>query len=112
MIVRRAIVHQMLAQALTSLANQTLQDFEVIIMNDGSQDVTNVLERLTPYLEYPATVASGFSGRAAALNAGIAARVGITWRIWMTMTSSPRLTWRCWRCALQRTGWRRVRERK
>ena len=66
----------MLRQALTSLANQTYRDFEVIVVNDGGSDVANVIsdfEHCFPValLNNPAP-----TGRAAALNRGIDEAVG------------------------------------
>jgi GT2 family glycosyltransferase len=75
-IVRTRNRPRMLVQALTSLANQTLQEFEVIVVNDGGQDVTDVLDRLATYLDIRQLRHPVSRGRAAALNAGIAAARG------------------------------------
>jgi GT2 family glycosyltransferase len=75
-IVRTRDRPRMLAQALRSLANQTLQDFEVIVVNDGGRDVSVVLEAVSPFLDVRQLIHPVSRGRAAALNAGIAAARG------------------------------------
>jgi hypothetical protein len=66
----------LLQQALTSLANQTFQDFEVIVVNDGEKEVAGVLERLSPYLNLRRAEHTVGRGRTAALNSGLAAAKG------------------------------------
>jgi len=60
----------LLEQALVSLANQTYSDFEVLVVNDGTLDVQDVLERLDPYVHLRLADHTAGSGRMAALNSG------------------------------------------
>jgi glycosyltransferase involved in cell wall biosynthesis len=69
---RPALLHQ----ALISLANQTFQDFEVVVVNDGEQEIDDVLERLSPYLNLRRAEHTVGRGRTAALNSGLAAAQG------------------------------------
>jgi glycosyltransferase involved in cell wall biosynthesis len=65
----------LLEQALTSLANQTRADFEVIVVNDGETPVGELLCRLESHLHLR-EVAGPRRGMAAANNAGLAAAMG------------------------------------
>lgn len=64
-----------LREALGSLAAQTFQDFEVIIVNDGGQDVSGMVAEY-PSLHSTVVPLSQNQGRGAATNAGIAAARG------------------------------------
>ncbi len=61
----------LLNNALNSLANQTCQHFEVIIVNDGGPDIPDILEDYKQFLNIQ-YIHNGISkGRTAALNIGI-----------------------------------------
>ncbi len=75
MIVRTHDRPALLEQALTSLANQTRADFEVIVVNDGETPVGELLCRLESHLHLR-EVAGPRCGMAAANNAGLAAAMG------------------------------------
>jgi glycosyltransferase involved in cell wall biosynthesis len=66
----------LLKQALISLVNQTFQDFEVVVVNDGEKEIDGVLEQLSPYLYLRRAEHTVGRGRTAALNAGLAAAQG------------------------------------
>lgn len=66
----------LLKQALASLANQTLMDFEVLVVNDGGVDVAPVLEAFFPYITVKYIETAPPRGRSAALNAGSARASG------------------------------------
>lgn len=66
----------LLAQALTSLANQTFADFEVVVVNDGEADIGAVLEHFEPFLVLRQASHRQCSGRSAALNSALAAARG------------------------------------
>ncbi len=61
----------LLQRALTSLANQTFRHFEIILVNDGGEDVDNVIQ--TYGVEFPVTYVRNPSslGRTAAANEAI-----------------------------------------
>jgi len=67
---------QLLRQALLSLANQFYMDFEVVVVNDGGEDVALLLNEFEPYLRFAYVFHSTPHGRAAALNAGVNAAKG------------------------------------
>ena len=61
----------LLSRALASLGNQTIKNFEVVVVNDGGEDVKNILDRyqqdfLIDYVHNQKSL-----GRTAALNVGI-----------------------------------------
>lgn len=62
---------ELLKRALTSMANQTFKDFEVVLVNDGGDDLTSLLSSFEPQfpIRYVHHVVS--KGRTAAVNAGI-----------------------------------------
>jgi GT2 family glycosyltransferase len=66
----------LLKQALTSLANQFFEDFEVVVVNDGGADISPVLCEMEPYLRLTHIFHKTPRGRPAALNAGVAAATG------------------------------------
>jgi GT2 family glycosyltransferase len=79
-IVRTQRRPRLLAEALASLANQTFKDFEVVVVNDGGDDVSALLDRLAPYLNIRYLRHTKAKGRTPALNAGIDAARGA----WLT----------------------------
>lgn len=66
---------EMLAEALASLAGQTFGDFEVLVVNDGGRDVTEVLERFSG-LRVRQLRHEANRGLSAARNTGLAAATG------------------------------------
>lgn len=63
---------RLLQNALNSLTNQTCQNFEVIIVNDGGPDIPDILEEYKPYLNIQYIHNKVSKGRTTALNAGVA----------------------------------------
>jgi len=61
-----------LRRALTSLANQTFRDFEVVLVNDGGVDIYPILNEFESYLMFNYVANPTPTGRAAALNTGLA----------------------------------------
>ncbi len=66
----------MLRRALTSLANQTLRSFEVVVVNDGGLDVSAILEEFSRHLSIRYILHDNPRGRTAALNSGLRAAGG------------------------------------
>jgi GT2 family glycosyltransferase len=62
---------QLLRRALASLANQTRRDFEVVLVNDGGEDVSNLVHSFTPYFPITYVYHERSKGRTAAVNAGL-----------------------------------------
>ncbi len=65
-----------LAVALDSLARQTFRSFEVVVVNDGGDDIGDVLERYEGGLELRYVRNSSAHGRSQAVNDGVHAAVG------------------------------------
>ena len=65
-----------LQRALTSLANQTLRNFEIVLINDGGLDPTPILASYQHCLKVNLINHRTPVGRAAALNAGLQAARG------------------------------------
>jgi GT2 family glycosyltransferase len=61
----------LLQRALTSLANQTFKDFEIVLVNDGGGDVSSLLEAFESQVSIQYVNHSVSKGRTAAVNAGI-----------------------------------------
>ncbi len=68
-IVRTKNRPKLLERALTSIKNQTFKRFEVVLINDGGEDISEVIDRL----RLPVTLVSNASsvGRTAAVNQGL-----------------------------------------
>lgn len=60
----------LLRRALASLANQTFRDFEVVIINDGGEDVSNVVREFQPQFHIKYIYNEVSQGRTAAINIG------------------------------------------
>lgn len=63
---------RLLQNALNSLSNQTCPHFEVIVVNDGGPDITDILDGYNAYLDIQYIRNSFSMGRTAALNVGVA----------------------------------------
>jgi|GEM_PF-2134079 len=61
---------KLLGKALTSLANQTCRDFEVVLVNDGGEDVSDFVSYFKPYFQITYIRHGSSKGRTAAINAG------------------------------------------
>ncbi|NLA39741.1 MAG: glycosyltransferase [Methanomicrobiales archaeon] len=61
----------LLMQSLTSLANQSFKQFEVILVNDGGEDVQNIVDVFSPYFPIRYVFHQESKGRTPALNAGV-----------------------------------------
>ncbi len=61
----------LLKRALTSIANQTFNRFEIVLINDGGADISNIIDQLG--LQIPITIIYNKSslGRTAAINQGL-----------------------------------------
>lgn len=70
-IVRTCNRRRSLREALQSLQAQTCQDFEVILVNDGGEDVTDVVTELSPPLRIAYHAWRPSRGRSQALNAAL-----------------------------------------
>ena len=62
---------QLLAPTLASLARQTLQDFEVIVVDDGSSDPAPIKRLVDSYAPWARLKRVGNSGEAGAVNRGL-----------------------------------------
>ncbi|NWF64502.1 MAG: glycosyltransferase family 2 protein [Chloroflexi bacterium] len=60
----------LLSRALSSLANQTLKDFEVILVNDGGADISDILRSFADRLAIQYVRHESSLGRTAAVNSG------------------------------------------
>lgn len=65
-----------IVDALNSVLEQTIDDYEVIVVNDGSPDTPQLEKELTPYLDEIIYIARSNGGPAAARNSGILAAKG------------------------------------
>lgn len=70
-IIRTKNRSQLLCRALNSLTNQTCKNFEVIVVNDGGEDVSELLESYSDYLKVVYIGNEISSGRTSAMNAGL-----------------------------------------
>lgn len=61
----------LLKRALTSMANQTFKDFEIVLVNDGGEDVTNLLNSFGSQIQIKYVHYDVSKGRTAAVNVGI-----------------------------------------
>jgi GT2 family glycosyltransferase len=62
---------QLLRRALTSLTNQTSKNFEVIVVNDGGVDVSNIIEFYKSFYSLNYIHYKESKGRTAAINTGL-----------------------------------------
>ena len=62
---------KLLRKALTSLANQTYRDFEVVLVNDGGEDVSDLVFYFKSYFQITYIRHDSSKGRTAAINAGL-----------------------------------------
>src|SRR5256714_7350260 len=69
-------VAEYIGETLESVFNQTFTDYEVIVINDGSEDESELSKVLAPYLERIVYLRQENRGLAAARNAGIRAARG------------------------------------
>jgi glycosyltransferase involved in cell wall biosynthesis len=67
---------QYIAQAVQSVLEQSFQEIEVIVVNDGSPDTDALEEALRPYQEYIRYIKQQTGGPAAARNRGILQSAG------------------------------------
>ena len=70
-IVRTCNRRRSLEECLQSLQAQTWQDFEVILVNDGGEDVADLVEEMSPPLQVTYRAWRPSRGRPQALNAGL-----------------------------------------
>jgi glycosyltransferase involved in cell wall biosynthesis len=78
-------------ETIESVLNQTFTDFELIVINDGSQDATlEIVERI----QDPRLKAFSYSnaGQATSRNRGISTLVVNIFRLLMPMTSGHRIS--------------------
>jgi len=61
----------LLQRALTSLANQTYRNFEVVVINDAGEDVSSILNLFRNHFSATYVHHKSSKGRTAAINAGI-----------------------------------------
>lgn len=71
LVVRTKDRPMLLTKALTSLANQTFSDFEVVLVNDGGEDVSKIVERFTSHFPIQYIHNTTSVGRTAAVNQGL-----------------------------------------
>lgn len=62
----------LLKRALTSLSNQTYKDFEVVLVNDGGEDVSELVTFFSKYFSIKYVHNKTSQGRTPALNIGVA----------------------------------------
>jgi glycosyltransferase involved in cell wall biosynthesis len=70
-IVRTKDRPNLLKNALTSLANQTFNKFEVILVNDGGEDVSFLIDEFNPYFSINYLCHKHSQGRTSAINTGL-----------------------------------------
>jgi len=75
-IVRTQARPRLLQEALSSLLTQTYPNLEVIVVNDGGEDVSTVIAPFSPYLHINYQVHDTAQGKAAAANTGAAVARG------------------------------------
>jgi len=61
----------LLGKALTSLANQTFRDFEVVLINDGGEDISSLVASFEAHFPITYVYHKKSKGRTAAINAGL-----------------------------------------
>lgn len=61
----------LLRRSLTSLANQSFKQFEVILVNDGGEDVQNIVDDFSLYFPIRYVIHQESKGRTPALNDGV-----------------------------------------
>jgi len=76
-IVRTKDRPRLLANALRSIAEQTYANLEIVVVNDGGQDVSDVVTSLTGGIPVTYIAHEKSEGRAAAANAGLKAAKGL-----------------------------------
>lgn len=67
---------ELLKRALTSLSNQTFKDFEVVLVNDGGDDIPDILNLYSKYFPIRYVHNQNSLGRTPALNIGVAESTG------------------------------------
>lgn len=70
----------LLKRALTSLTNQTYKDFEVVLVNDGGDDIPEIINQFSNYFPIRYIHNEKSQGRTPALNIGVAESKGL----WVT----------------------------
>jgi len=70
----------LLKRALTSLSNQTYKDFEVVLVNDGGDDIPEIINQFSNYFPIRYIHNEKSQGRTPALNIGVAESKGL----WVT----------------------------
>ncbi|MGH7425672.1 MAG: glycosyltransferase, partial [Candidatus Methylomirabilales bacterium] len=75
-IVRTLNRPHLLGQALASLANQTLDAFEVVVVNDAGCNVGHLVEKFSSRLNIKYVAHEVAQGRSASLNSGLSAATG------------------------------------
>lgn len=71
-IVRTLNRPDLLTRALTSLSNQSFKQFEVVLINDGGEDVQEIVDTFSCYFPINYVYHKKSKGRTPALNAGVA----------------------------------------
>jgi GT2 family glycosyltransferase len=66
----------LLRKALTSLANQTFNNFEVILVNDGGEDISSVIDEFNRYYSIKYIHHKVSQGRTRAINKGLGSTKG------------------------------------
>lgn len=75
-VVRTRDRRHLLCEALESVVSQTYPNVEVIVVNDGGEDVSDIVERFRPYLSVHYRSHETPAGRSAAANTGLTAARG------------------------------------
>lgn len=75
-IVRTKNRPETLELAMTSLANQSFKDFEVVLVNDGGDDLSDILEQFKHYFPIQYIFHEKPAGRTPSLNDGVRAATG------------------------------------
>ena len=75
-IVRTKNRPKLLVNALTSIVNQTYHNFEVVLVNDGGEDIQAIVQSFSAYYSITYIYNQDSIGRTAAINAGLRAAKG------------------------------------